>query len=304
MTVADKQPIYGGQAVIEGVMMRGRHACAVAVRDHNGEIQIKPLSLGSFSSSRWVEIPFLRGLVALWDALGLGMRALTYSANVQAGAEGEKIEGAQLLLTLLFSLAVALGLFFLLPAGAAFAVERAFGWPAWSANLFEGGVRLALLIGYVGGIGRFSEIERVYGYHGAEHKTINAFEAGSDLTPDHVARFSREHPRCGTAFLLTVVLLSILIFTALGPMELVPRLASRLALIPLLASLAYEYLRLTARFADRRWIKPLLAPNLFIQRLTTREPDGGMIEVAIAAFEAARARELQRSSAEGKALAA
>lgn len=284
--------------------MRGRHACTVAVRSQDGEIQIEPLPLGSFSSSRWVEIPFLRGLVALWDALGLGMRALTFSANVQAGSDEEKIEGAQLVVTMLFSLAVALGLFFLLPAGAAFAFERVFSWPAWSANLFEGAVRLALLIGYIAGIGQFSEIERVYGYHGAEHKTINAFEAGSDLNPDNVARFSREHPRCGTAFLLTVVLISIVVFTALGPMDLLPRLASRLALIPLLASLAYEYLRLTARYADRSWIKPLLAPNLFIQRLTTREPDRNMIEVAIAAFDAMRARELQSTSAEEKALAA
>lgn len=302
--MAEKQPIYGGQAVIEGVMMRGRYACAVAVRDAAGEIQIEALPLGSVSSSRWIEIPFLRGLVALWDALGLGMRALTYSANVQASSEDEQIEGAQLLLTLLISFTVALGLFFLLPAGAAFAIERVFSWPSWAANLFEGAVRLALLIGYIAGIGRFGEIERVYGYHGAEHKTINAFEDGSALDPGRVARYSREHPRCGTAFLLTVVLLSIVIFTALGPMDLVPRLLSRLALIPLLASLAYEYLRLTARYADRPWMKPLLAPNMFIQRLTTREPDEDMIEVAIAAFEAMRAGEVKKTSSDEKALAA
>lgn len=298
------QPTYGGQAVIEGVMMRGRRACAVAVRDPQGKVEVEQLELGSFSTSRLIEVPFLRGLVALWDALGLGVRALTYSANMQAESEEEKIEGGQLLLTFLISFSLALGVFFLLPAGAAFALERLLAWPGWLANLVEGLVRLGLLLGYIGGIGRFEDIRRVYGYHGAEHKTINAFEADDELTPAAVARYSREHPRCGTAFLLTVVLLSIVLFTALGPMDLLPRLASRLALIPLLASLAYEYLRLTARYADRAWMRPLLAPNLFIQRLTTREPDEEMLEVAIAAFQAMRNFEAREQPAEEKALAA
>ena len=284
--------------------MRGRNACAVAVRDPDGQVQVEELSLSSFSASRLIEIPFLRGLVALWDALGLGVRALTFSANAQATTEEEKIEGGQLLLTFLFSFSFALGLFFLLPAGAAFALESWLTWPSWLANLVEGFVRLALLLGYIGGIGRFDDIRRVYGYHGAEHKTINAFEAGDELTPQSVARYSREHPRCGTAFLLTVVLLSIVIFTALGPMDLLPRLASRLALIPVLASLAYEYLRLTARFANHGWMRPILAPNLFIQRLTTREPDQDMLEVAIAAFEAMRSFEAREQPSGEKALAA
>lgn len=284
--------------------MRGRSACAVAVRDPDGHVQVEELPLSTFSASRLIEIPFLRGLVALWDALGLGVRALTFSANAQATSEEEKIEGGQLLLTFLVSFSFALGLFFLLPAGAAFALESWLTWPSWLANLVEGFVRLALLLGYIGGIGRFDDIRRVYGYHGAEHKTINAFEAGVDLSPQSVARYSREHPRCGTAFLLIVVLLSIVIFTALGPMSLLPRLASRVALIPVLASLAYEYLRLTAHFADRGWMQPILAPNLFIQRLTTREPDQDMLEVAIAAFEAMRSFEAREQPSEEKALAA
>lgn len=289
--MSNELPTYGGQAVIEGVMMRGRQACAVAVRAPDKTIELEFFPLGRIYRSRITKIPFLRGLVVLWDALGLGMKALTYSANVQMEEEEEAIEGASFWLTMLVSLSLALGLFFLVPAGAAYFFEGIFDWSPWLANLIEGLIRLALLIGYVGGIARMDDIERVYGYHGAEHKTINAFEAGAPLTVEGVRPFSREHPRCGTAFLLTVVILSILIFTLLGPMALLPRLASRLLLIPVLAALAYEYLRITSRYADRPWMKPLITPNLMIQRLTTREPEDGMIEVAIEAFKAMRDKE-------------
>lgn len=287
---------YGGQAVIEGVMMRGRVSCTVAVRAPSGAIELKDFTLGSLYRSRISRLPFLRGLVILWDALGLGMRALTYSANVQTEEEEEKIEGAGLLLTILSSLAVAIGLFFLIPAGLAFFIERGLDWTPWWANVAEGLVRLALLVGYIWAIGRLPEIERVFGYHGAEHKTINAFEAGAPLRVESVQSYSREHPRCGTAFLLTVVVFSVLLFAALGPLDLLPRLLSRLLLIPVLASLAYEYLRFTARIADRPWAWPLIAPNLYLQRLTTREPEPAMIEVALRAFEAMRTAEREDTS--------
>ena len=288
--MTEQLPSYGGQAVIEGVMMRGRRACAVAVRNPDGVIQIERFDLGAVYRSRMADLPLLRGLVLLWDALGLGMRALTYSANVQAG-EDEKIEGASLWLTMAGSLAVGIGLFFLLPAGVALGAERWLGWSTWAANLVEGLIRLGLLLGYMWAIGRLPEVERVFGYHGAEHQTIHAFESGAELTPQSVLQFPREHPRCGTAFLLTVVVLSVLAFALLGPLDWLPRLASRVLLIPILAAVAYEYLRLTARFRHQRWARWLLAPNLLIQRLTTRQPDASMAEVAIAAFQAMRAWE-------------
>jgi uncharacterized protein YqhQ len=150
--------------------------------------------------------------------------------------------------------------------------------------LFEGVLRLAVLVSYLVVIARLEEIRRVYGYHGAEHKTINAFEAAAKLTPKEVDKFPLEHPRCGTAFLLTVVVFSILLFALIGPMPLLPRLALRVLLIPVLASVAYEYLRLTARYFHNPLVRLLVAPNLALQRLTTRPPDKGMLEVGIAAF--------------------
>ncbi|HEX9797083.1 MAG TPA: DUF1385 domain-containing protein [Anaerolineales bacterium] len=285
--MSEPLPAYGGQAVIEGVMMRGRRACAVAVRRPDGEIQIERFDLSPIYQSRLATFPLLRGVILLWDALGLGMRALTYSANVQAG-EDEKIEGASLWLTMATSFAAGVALFFVLPALLALGAERWLAWGTWTANLVEGLVRLGLLLGYMWLIGRLPEVERVFGYHGAEHQTIHAFEAGAELTPERVLQFPREHPRCGTAFLLTVVVLSVLVFALLGPLDWLPRLASRIVLIPALAAVAFEYLRLTSRFRDRWWGRWLLAPNLLVQRLTTRQPEAPMAEVAIAAFQAMR----------------
>jgi uncharacterized protein YqhQ len=290
-------PNYGGQAVIEGVMMRGKNVCAVAVRAPDQTIELKEFELGGLYRSRWGSLPLLRGLVILWDSLGLGMRALTYSANVQTGEE-EQLDGPALWLTVGTSLLLAIGFFFLVPTGVSLVVERFVSLSTLMTSLLEGLVRLLLLIGYIWGIGRLPDIRRVYGYHGAEHKTINAFEAGDPLTVKGIRPHPREHPRCGTAFLLTVVLLSILLFAAIGPLPVVARLLSRLALIPLLAAISYEYLRFTASHADSRWARPLIAPNLWIQRLTTREPSDDMIEVAIRSFEAMRAEDSQNSTEE------
>jgi uncharacterized protein YqhQ len=291
-------PTYGGQAVIEGVMMRGANAYAIAMRSPDEEIVVHTEELSGIYKSRITKIPFLRGLIALWDALGLGMRALTISANVQTG-EDEKLEGPALYITLGVSLLLGVGLFFLLPVGAADLVDRfllpLFGMDAplapWLSNLIEGLVRLGLLVGYISLIGRMEDIKRVFGYHGAEHKTINAFEAGDELTPEIVASHSIEHPRCGTAFLLTLILASILIFTLLGPMDLWLRLVTRVVLIPVLAALAYEYIRWTATHLDSSFVRWLIRPNMALQHLTTREPDLQMIEVAIASFNAMRKEE-------------
>ncbi|MBN2556068.1 MAG: DUF1385 domain-containing protein [Anaerolineales bacterium] len=281
-----KMPTYGGQAVIEGVMMRGVNVSAIAVRKPDGEIIVKTQPLAGIYRSKLARIPFLRGLIILWDALVLGTQALTYSANMQTENDDEKIDDGAMVLTLLVSLSLAIGLFFLLPAGLAYLGETFLGWSPWWCNVAEGIIRLLLLIGYMWGIGQMDDIRRVFGYHGAEHKTINAFEAGYNLTVEDIKKASREHPRCGTAFLLTIVVLSILMFSLLGPMALLPRLLSRLLLVPVLASISYEYIRLTARYLDSPWIQPLIKPNLLLQKLTTREPDGEMIEVALASFNA------------------
>jgi uncharacterized protein YqhQ len=282
--------MYGGQAVIEGVMMRGEKYCALAMRAPDGSIVVETNPLATFYRSRILKLPFLRGMLGIWDSLVLGMRALSSSAQVQAG-EDEKIEAPAMALTMAASLALGIGIFFLLPAGLSYLMERYLAWSPWAANLLEGLIRLGLLIGYIWVIGFLPDIRRVFGYHGAEHKTINTFEAGAPLTPESIAQHTRLHPRCGTAFLLTVVLFSILLFSAFGPMPLLPRLLSRILMLPVLAAVAYEYIRFTARQQDKAWAKVFIAPNLALQRLTTFEPDAGMIEVALEAFKAMRSAE-------------
>lgn len=276
-------PIYGGQAVVEGVMMRGQRVWAIAVRAPDQSIIIKTNKLNKLYQSKLASIPFLRGLLILWDALVLGVEALTFSVNIQAG-EDEKIEGAPMIVTLILSLGMGIGLFFLLPAGVAYLTEVGFGFSGLSLNIIEGAIRLGILISYIWAIGHIPDIRRVYGYHGAEHKTINAFEAGAELEVETVGTFSRQHPRCGTAFLLTVVVLSIALFALIGPLPIFIRLLSRVLLVPFLAMLAYEYIRFTARHMGSAWIRPLVSANLALQRLTTREPDESMLEIAIAAL--------------------
>lgn len=289
--MTEKLPIYGGQAVIEGVMMRGAKAYAIAVRTPDQSIEVKTEQLGRLYSTKLIQTPFIRGLFILWDALVLGVQALTFSANLQVEAEDEKIEGASLVFTLVTSLTLGVVIFFLLPAGVGYIAQQVFNSTGLVSNLIEGLTRLGLLIGYIWLIGFVPDIARVFGYHGAEHKTINAFEAGAPLTPSSVSGFSRQHPRCGTAFLLTVVVFSILLFSALGSQTLLMRMISRIVLIPVLASLAYEYIRLSARLMDKQWARTLIAPNLWLQRLTTREPDDSMLEVSIASFEAMLSQE-------------
>jgi uncharacterized protein YqhQ len=214
----------------------------------------------------------------------LGMRALTISANLQSG-EDEKLEGPALYLTLGLTFLFAIGIFFLAPAGIGWLSEHFLHWNAWWSNLLEGIMRLLFLIGYLGGIGLIPDIARVFAYHGAEHKTINAYEAGEQLTPGSVGKYSVEHPRCGTAFLLTLMVLSLFFFTILGPLPVVSRLISRVVMIPILAGVAYEYLRWTANHLHNRFVKLIVKPNLILQHLTTREPDEQILQVAITAFQ-------------------
>ena len=277
---------YGGQAVIEGVMMRGSHMAAIAVRGPKGQIHLhtEPLNPRIYSGPI-ARTPLLRGLIMLWDALGLGIRSLMFSANVALGEEEAKFEGPIAWGTVAVSLSLGIGLFFLLPAAVGKWLAGPFGLGTLATNLLEGLIRLLLLVGYIWAIGFMPDLRRVFQYHGAEHKTINAYEAGAPLTPDSVARFPLEHPRCGTAFLLTVVVLSILVFSLVGNPALWLRLVSRILLIPVVAGLAYEFIRFTARHIQNPIIRAIVAPNLALQRLTTREPDAAMLEVAIAALE-------------------
>lgn len=281
-----KLPSYGGQALIEGVLMRGRYAVAAAIRTPQGHIEVISEPLKGIYLSRLAAIPFLRGLVILWDALGLGMRYLSLSANLQAEKEDEKIEGPTWAVTLLVSLALAVGLFFLFPALLGKGIQSWLGLSGWVTNLLEGLLRLLVVIGYIWGIGRIPDIQRVFGYHGAEHKTINAFEASAELTPISVSRFPLEHPRCGTSFILTVVVLSVFVFSLLGDLPWIGVIASRILLIPVLAMLAYEYIRWAANHRNHPIVAWLIRPNLWLQQLTTRPPSLDMLEVSIAAFNA------------------
>lgn len=290
--MAEKLPSYGGQALIEGVLMRGSKGLAAAMRKPDGEIVIETEALTGIYTNPYFKIPFIRGLVSLWDSLGIGMRFLTASANMQTG-EDEKLEGPALYLTLVLSLTLGIGLFFLLPAGIGHLTITFLHFSMWWSNVVEGVARLVIAIGYIWGIGKMPEIARVFAYHGAEHKTINAFEDGAELTPEIVSRYSVEHPRCGTAFILTLIVLSIFVFSLLGPMPGIWRYISRLILIIPLASLSYELIRWSSNHRDSRLVNLIVKPNMALQHLTTNEPTLEMLEVSIAAFKSMLAREIE-----------
>jgi uncharacterized protein YqhQ len=285
----DRIITYGGQAVMEGVLMRGQKAMAIAMRAPDGEIKIHTEKLSGIYQSQIAKIPFLRGSILLWDALGLGIRALTISANVQTG-EDEKLEGPLLYVTMAVSLTFSIGLFFLLPYGVG-ELTQWLGLNVWAAAAVEGVTRLLLIIGYIWLIAKLPDVKRLFQYHGAEHKTINAFEAGAELTPESVAKFPLEHPRCGTSFLLTLIILSIFVFSFLHPLDVVWKIAGRILLLPVLAGVALEYIRWVANHLDSAFVRWLIQPNLLLQKLTTREPDLSMLEVSIRSFNEMRAAE-------------
>lgn len=286
----ERLPSYGGQALIEGVLMRGSRAVAAAMRDPAGNIILHTEQLTGIYQSPIKKIPFLRGLIMLWDALILGTRFLTLSANVQT-KEDEKLEGPALYLTLGVAMLIGLGIFVALPTVLGQGIESLFKVDIWIVNLLEGVLRLLIAVGYIWAIGRMPDIQRVFAYHGAEHKTINAFEARAELTPQAVSQFPLEHPRCGTGFLLTVVIVSILVFSPLRPLPFLIRLPSQLVLVPVIACLAYEYVRWTANHLQHPFVRALIAPNLALQKLTTREPSLDILEVSIASFNAMYALE-------------
>lgn len=279
---------YGGQAVIEGVMMRGAHVATISVRAPDGNIVTHEQPLNALLyRGRISKTPFLRGIVGLWDALGLGTRALLWSADVAVG-EDEKVDfnGPLGWGTVAFSLLFGIGLFFVAPTAIASGLEVLLSVEnTFLINVIESGVRLGTLIGYIALIALLPDVKRLFGYHGAEHKTINAYEAGAELTPEVVSQYPIEHPRCGTAFLLMVVFVSLVIFSVIGRPPLIWLIVSRIALIPIVAGIAYEVIRFTAKHMDNGLIRFLVKPNLALQHLTTRQPSLEMIEVAIVAFQ-------------------
>ena len=276
---------YGGQAVIEGVMMRGARSMAVAVRQPDGGIRVKSESLGGLYVGRLRRVPVFRGVIVLWETLALGMRALVFSSEVAAGmTEEEESEPspAYIWVVLGITLVFAAAIFFVAPL-------LLTGWLSSRMNgslvvLLEGVVRLLMLLGYIWGIGFIPDIRRVYAYHGAEHRTINAWEAGEPLEAASVRRFGNEHARCGTAFLLTVAVVSLVLFVLLGTPNWWWRIASRVLLIPVIAAVSYEIIRFSADFRRFRVVRWLSRPSLALQALTTRDPDDAQIEVAVRAL--------------------
>lgn len=284
--------LVGGQAVIEGVMMRSPRWTATAVRRADGELVVFAERLDSLLvRHRWLRIPVIRGMVALYEALVTGVRALLWSAGAALGRE-EPLGRGQIGVTVVTGLALAVGLFFLLPA---VVIHRFDAWfpSAHALNLAEGLLRVAVLVGYVAAIGRVADIRRVFAYHGAEHKAVNAYEDGAPLEASAVRPYSRFHPRCGTSFLLLVMLVAIIAFTFLGRPPLLIWLLSRVALIPVVAGLSYEVIRAGAR---HRWFRPVALPGIWLQRLTTREPDDAQLAVAVQALREVLERERQGPS--------
>jgi uncharacterized protein YqhQ len=281
MANSQNDPVqYGGQAVLNGVMMRGRESFAVAVRSPEGDIQVWTEELRrSPSLTRWRRLPFLRGPIMLGEALSLGVRSLLYSVRVTGNAGF----GSQPWLLVSASLGIAAGLFFVFPLLLAALIDPYIS-NAIVSNVVEGLIRLGMLVGYIWAIGFLSEVGSVFGYHGAEHKAIHAWESGEPLRVESVSRHPLEHPRCGTGFMLTVALLSIVVFAMFGRPEMWLRIPSRIVLLPVLAAVAYEFLKFGARHPRNRVVQLAMLPGLRLQRLTTREPDPGMIKVALAAL--------------------
>jgi len=264
--------------------MRGKSYVVAVMRKPDKTLHMEYDKLQGIYISRWAKIPLLRGLVILWDSLYLGMKFITKSANLQA-EEDAKIEGPVLYFSLLLSITFAIGLFFILPTFIIELFTRIWKLTPFLMNLLEGLVRLIILIAYIWVIGQMKDIARVFAYHGAEHKIINAYEQGIEITVENVKDYPLAHPRCGTSFLLSLVFLSIIMFTLIGPLPLAVRILSRIAFVPFIAMFAYEFIRWMSDHLENPVVKLLTYPNLLLQKLTTREPSPDMLEVAISSFK-------------------
>jgi uncharacterized protein YqhQ len=301
MLRATRDAPVGGQAVLEGVMMRGVRTWAVAVRkpppegqeDTLGEIEVQTEPLESrLQRHRWMRLPILRGVIALVESLAIGMRALGFSANAQLDdGEGEEDEEAQEISggvwagTVIVALLFSIGLFFVVPVALTSLIKSHLHSSVvfW---LIEGCVRTGIFIGYLWLLSRMRDLRRVFEYHGAEHKTIACYEAGDDLTPQNAGAFSRLHPRCGTSFLLVVMVVAIFVFAPIGLPSWWVLVITRIVGVPLIAGISFEIIKFAGRHRARRWVQIVMAPGLALQRLTTREPDADQLAVAIAALKA------------------
>ena len=282
--MSEKKITIGGQAVIEGVMMRGPVFTATAVRTPDGKIEVSRRPVNSISDRYPIfKKPLLRGCVSLFESLVIGIRSLGYSAQM-AGEEDEQLSDKELAGTMVFAFVLAAVLFIAIPTGAAKLFHVITEDPVF-LNLMEGVLRLAIFMAYIVGISRMKDIQRVFQYHGAEHKTIACFEAGEALTVENAMKHTRFHKRCGTSFLLIVMLVSIFVFAFLGWPSLAERIASRIVLLPVVAGISYELIRFSAN-SDNCLLGWAVKPGLWLQRLTTREPEPDMLEVAIESAKA------------------
>ncbi|MCL2140374.1 MAG: DUF1385 domain-containing protein [Dehalococcoidia bacterium] len=286
---------YGGQAVIDGVMMRGAKTLATVVRRSDGTLVKDVKKLATIYTGVWRRIPFVRGVIAMLEAMILGMQAIMFSSNVALAEinktddnskqkEGSSIGGLTVWLMLLLSLGLAIGLFSILPL---FLSKLILPNQQGSLvfNLVEGCLRLIIFLAYLWGVNFMPDIHRVFSYHGAEHKTIHAYEAGDELIPANVQKYTTAHARCGTAFLLAVMFIAILLFSLVGSQTLWLLVASRILLMPVIAGIAFEITQFGARHLDNVILRWFAAPGLWLQKLTTRQPDDSMVEVAIAALK-------------------
>jgi uncharacterized protein YqhQ len=296
--VADENHFYGGQAVLEGVMMRGRHHWAVAVRRPDSRLHVESHEVRSIGKRfRFLNVPGLRGVLALGQALSIGVRALTISAN-QSVEEEEKLTPKQMGVSMVVAFVLFTAIFVVGPY-VGFRFLRHSVRATVARNVLEGLFRVLLFLGYLAVIGRMKEIRRVFEYHGAEHKTIAAYEHQEPLEPAAVDRFSTLHVRCGTNFLLIVMVLTIVVYSVFPGRGLLWGILTRIIAIPLIAGISYEMLRLGARYHRSPVMRALMAPGLWLQKITTRPPDTGEIEVAIAAFREVLRREGKLASEAG-----
>ena len=276
---------YGGQAVIEGVMIRGKEGVAISVRQPNGELNVERQPLASIYKGRLREMPLVRGIIVLVETLVLGTQSLLHSAQVAAAEEvGEKIPTALLWGTVAVSLGLGVVLFFMVPLFATRYLIDPYIDSDLLSNIFEGLIRIGIFIAYLKLISLIPDIKRVFAYHGAEHKVVNAYEAGVPLDVESVKRYSTAHARCGTAFLFIVLIVAIFVFALVGQPALWIRILSRIALIPVIAVISYEIMKFGAGHIQNPAVRILLAPGLMLQSITTREPDDSQIEAAISAL--------------------
>ena len=291
----------GGQAVIEGVMMRSPQWLATAVRKPSGEIVYKKTKISS-NRGKLAKIPFVRGAVSLFDALVMGIKELTFSANQSEIEEEEQITQKEAVMTTVVSLALGIGLFVVIPS---LIGSFVFSNNKIHSNLLEAVLRLVFFIFYIWVISFSKDVKRVYEYHGAEHKSIYAYENGLELTPENAKKFTTLHPRCGTSFLLIVMLISIIVFSCMDFILPVPKdmlqkiiikVVLRVIMMPVIAGISYELQRYSSNHLDRCWVKLVAFPGLSLQRITTKEPDLDQLEVAIVAIKAALGEKVDNAS--------